>query len=83
MGPGGVFGVIIVIALLAYLVGGCAYQRIVMRQRGWKQCPNYGVWSGIAAFVKVSFCSCCSGREGRGRGSAGGGGLRLPDHWDD
>ncbi|ERF72640.1 hypothetical protein EPUS_05694 [Endocarpon pusillum Z07020] len=79
MGPGGIFGVIIVIALLAYLVGGCAYQRIVMRQRGWKQCPNYGVWSGIVEFVKVSCWSYCLGG---GRGT-GGGAVRLPDLWDD
>lgn len=54
LGPGGVFAVIVVVALLAYLVGGCAYQRIVMRQRGWRQVPNYGVWSGLFGFFKVS-----------------------------
>jgi len=102
LGPGGVFGVIVAIALLAYLVGGCAYQRIVMRQRGWRQCPNYAVWMGLVGFVKVSCCVfflVCCGREGGGemereggvvarrmglRGRSGsGGGVRLPDHWDD
>ncbi len=88
LGPGGVFGVIIVIALLAYLVGGCAYQRIVMRQRGWRQCPNYAVWMGLVGFVKVSCYSapsCCFTRRrgGRRRKDDGGGDVRLPDHWDD
>ncbi|KAF7504674.1 hypothetical protein GJ744_001955 [Endocarpon pusillum] len=82
MGPGGIFGVIIVIALLAYLVGGCAYQRIVMRQRGWKQCPNYAVWSGIVEFVKdiftILFSTCTRhlpsfGRAFNSRGRSGGG----------
>jgi cation-dependent mannose-6-phosphate receptor len=54
LGPGGVFGVIFGIALLAYLLGGCAYQRTVMHQRGWRQCPNYSVWAGIYSFVSVS-----------------------------
>jgi cation-dependent mannose-6-phosphate receptor len=73
LGPGGVFGVIIVIALLAYLVGGCAYQRIVMRQRGWRQCPNYGVWSGLAGFIKVSCHYAFPCFRGRGRRRRGGG----------
>ena len=30
LGPGGVFGVIALIAVLVYLVGGCVYQRTVM-----------------------------------------------------
>lgn len=90
LGPGGVFGVIIVIALLAYLVGGCAYQRIVMRQRGWRQCPNYAVWMGLVGVVKVSLTSschafsCCLGEWGRRRREEEGGRrVRLPDHWDD
>jgi cation-dependent mannose-6-phosphate receptor len=41
------------IAILAYMVGGCVYQRTVMHQRGWRQLPNYGVWAGIAGFVRV------------------------------
>ncbi|KAL9114916.1 MAG: hypothetical protein Q9227_001159 [Pyrenula ochraceoflavens] len=54
LGPGGVFGVILAIAILVYLVGGCAYQRTVMHQRGWRQCPNYGAWASICSFIGVS-----------------------------
>lgn len=54
LGPGGVFAVILAIAIVAYLIGGCAYQRTVMHQRGWRQCPNYGVWVGIFSFLGVS-----------------------------
>ena len=54
LGPAGVFAVILAIALMAYLVGGCAYQRTVMHQRGWRQCPNYSVWAGLISFVGVS-----------------------------
>lgn len=51
LGPGGVFGVIVLIAILVYLVGGCVYQRTVMHQRGWRQLPNYHMWAGMARFV--------------------------------
>lgn len=54
LGPGGVFGVIMLIAVLVYLVGGCVYQRTVMHQRGWRQLPNYAMWAGIARFLAVS-----------------------------
>lgn len=57
LGPSGVFGVIVTIAVLVYLVGGCVYQRTVMHQRGWRQLPNYALWAGIAGFVSV-----CSNR---------------------
>ena len=53
LGPGGVFGVIAMIAVLVYLVGGCVYQRTVMHQRGWRQLPNYAMWSGIWHFFSV------------------------------
>ena len=29
------------------------YQRTVMHARGWKQLPNYGLWSGIANWLWV------------------------------
>lgn len=58
LGPGGVFGVIVLIAILVYLVGGCVYQRTVMHQRGWRQLPNYHMWAGMARFVVV--CPCLS-----------------------
>ena len=54
LGPGGVFGVIAMIAVLVYLVGGCVYQRTVMHQRGWRQLPNYAMWAGIWSFFSVS-----------------------------
>lgn len=53
LGPGAVFGVILGIALLVYLIGGIVYQRNVMHQRGWRQLPNYAVWAGLVSFVSV------------------------------
>ena len=44
------------IAVAAYFLGGCAYQRTVMHQRGWRQCPNYSLWAGMFDFLKVSIC---------------------------
>ncbi|CAG8925999.1 unnamed protein product [Penicillium salamii] len=55
LGPGGVFGVIVLIAVAVYLIGGCAYQRTVMHQRGWRQCPNFSLWAGVFDFVKDMF----------------------------
>ncbi|KAJ5764159.1 Vacuolar sorting receptor (Mrl1) [Penicillium manginii] len=55
LGPGGVFGVIMLIAVAAYFIGGCAYQRTVMHQRGWRQCPNFSLWAGMFDFVKDMF----------------------------
>ncbi|KAK2767507.1 Cation-independent mannose-6-phosphate receptor CI-MPR [Arachnomyces sp. PD_36] len=52
LGPAGVFGVIFGIAVAVYLIGGCAYQRTVMHQRGWRQCPNSALWVGILLFFK-------------------------------
>ena len=54
LGPGGVFGVIALIAAAVYLLGGIAYQRTVMHQRGWRQLPNYSLWAGIFSFINVS-----------------------------
>jgi cation-dependent mannose-6-phosphate receptor len=53
LSPGGVFGVIVLIAVLVYFVGGCVYQRTVMHQRGWRQLPNYQMWAGIGGFIRV------------------------------
>ncbi|ORY18047.1 hypothetical protein BCR34DRAFT_583306 [Clohesyomyces aquaticus] len=55
LGPGGVFGVIVMIAVLVYLVGGCVYQRTVMHQRGWRQLPNYQFWASIGRFIADMF----------------------------
>jgi len=54
LSPGGVFGVIAIIAGLVYFVGGCVYSRTVLNQRGWRQLPNYALWSGIFRFFHVS-----------------------------
>lgn len=48
---GGVFAVISIIAIAVYLLGGIAYQRTVMHQRGWRQLPNYALWAGIFSFI--------------------------------
>jgi len=84
LGPAAVFGVIAAIAVAVYIVGGCAYQRTVMHQRGWRQLPNYGIWAGTGNFIKDMFIiltSSCArliprrkgynqvGGNGRGRGS--------------
>ncbi|KAK5230809.1 Cation-independent mannose-6-phosphate receptor CI-MPR [Exophiala xenobiotica] len=62
LGPGAVFGVILGIALLVYLIGGVVYHRNVMHQRGWKQLPNYSVWAGLFSFISdmfiILFSSC-------------------------
>ncbi|KAF1844660.1 mannose 6-phosphate receptor domain-containing protein [Cucurbitaria berberidis CBS 394.84] len=55
LGPGGVFGVIALIAVLVYFVGGYVYQRTVMHQRGWRQLPNYAMWAGIWRFFSDMF----------------------------
>ncbi|KAH7089524.1 mannose-6-phosphate receptor binding domain-containing protein [Paraphoma chrysanthemicola] len=55
LGPGGVFSVIILIAVLVYFAGGCVYQRTVMHQRGWRQLPNYAMWAGIYRFIADMF----------------------------
>ncbi|KAL9126674.1 MAG: hypothetical protein Q9217_004318 [Psora testacea] len=54
LSPGGVFGVIALIAAAVYLLGGIAYQRTVMHQRGWRQLPNYTLWAGIFGFLNAS-----------------------------
>ncbi|KAL9102731.1 MAG: hypothetical protein Q9163_002162 [Psora crenata] len=55
LSPGSVFGIIALIAAAVYLLGGIAYQRTVMHQRGWKQLPNYTLWAGIFGFLKDLF----------------------------
>ena len=58
LGPSGVFGVIALIAIIVYVVGGCVYSRMVLNQRGWKQLPNYNLWAGIFGFFRVRTFSC-------------------------
>ncbi|XMA08489.1 hypothetical protein WAI453_001280 [Rhynchosporium graminicola] len=58
VGPGAVFTLIGIIAILVYFLGGVFYQRNVAHARGWRQLPNYSMWSGIGNFIKVSACFC-------------------------
>ncbi|MCJ1386563.1 Cation-independent mannose-6-phosphate receptor CI-MPR [Xylographa soralifera] len=61
VGPAGVFGIIALIAAAVYLVGGVAYQRTVMHQRGWKQLPNYSMWASMASFdMLIILTSSCA-----------------------
>lgn len=53
LNPAGVFGVIVVIAIMVYFVGGCVYNRAVLQQRGWQQVPNYSLWLAIFGFFRV------------------------------
>lgn len=64
LSPGGVFGVMVTIAVLVYFAGGCVYQRTVMHQRGWRQLPNYAMWAGIWRFFTVSLFRCFRRRGG-------------------
>lgn len=41
------------ITAAVYLIGGIAYQRTVMHQRGWRQIPNYAMWAGVGNFLYV------------------------------
>lgn len=60
VGPGAVFAIIGVIAILVYFLGGVFYQRNVAHARGWRQLPNYSMWAGIGGFIKVSVIRCFS-----------------------
>ncbi|KAI5814685.1 mannose-6-phosphate receptor binding domain-containing protein [Pyronema omphalodes] len=53
LGPGAVFGAIMGVFVLVYLVGGIFYQRTVMHARGWRQIPHYHTWAAILNFFWV------------------------------
>jgi cation-dependent mannose-6-phosphate receptor len=53
VGPGSVFGLIVLIAILVYILGGVFYNRTVAHARGWRQLPNYSLWAGIWSFICV------------------------------
>jgi cation-dependent mannose-6-phosphate receptor len=53
VGPGSVFTIILIIAVLVYFGGGVFYQRTVTHARGWRQLPNYSLWSSIWNFLRV------------------------------
>jgi cation-dependent mannose-6-phosphate receptor len=63
LGPGGVFGVILLIAVVVYFVGGIMYQRTVAHARGWRQLPNYSLWAGIGSFIQVSLRGLIAGAK--------------------
>ncbi|OBT85781.1 hypothetical protein VE02_05848 [Pseudogymnoascus sp. 03VT05] len=71
LGPAGVFGIIAIIAVLVYFMGGVMYNRSVEHARGWRQLPNYAMWAGIGGFfmdfftIFTSSCArCLPGRRG-------------------
>ncbi|KAF8251841.1 mannose 6-phosphate receptor domain-containing protein, partial [Wilcoxina mikolae CBS 423.85] len=51
LGPGAVFGAIMGVFALVYLVGGIVYQRTVMHARGWRQIPHYHTWAAAFGFI--------------------------------
>jgi len=55
VGPGSVFAIIFFITVLVYIFGGIFYQRTVAHARGWRQLPNYSLWSGLWNFIKDLF----------------------------
>jgi len=55
VGPGSVFAIIFVIAVLVYLLGGIFYNRTINHSRGWKQLPNYSLWAGLWSFLSDFF----------------------------
>ncbi|PFH61488.1 hypothetical protein XA68_17213 [Ophiocordyceps unilateralis] len=63
VGPGSVFGIILLIAVLVYVLGGVFYNRTVTNARGWRQLPNYSLWAGIGGFISDMFLAawswCC------------------------
>ncbi|WQF76779.1 Putative mannose-6-phosphate receptor binding domain superfamily, MRH domain-containing protein [Colletotrichum destructivum] len=69
VGPGSVFAIIFVIAVLVYFGGGVFYQRTVAHARGWRQLPNYSLWAGIWSFVSdifvIATSSCAQLLPGR------------------
>ncbi|KAI0405465.1 mannose-6-phosphate receptor binding domain-containing protein [Xylaria palmicola] len=51
VGPGSVFAIILVVAVLVYLLGGVFYNRTVGNARGWRQLPNYSMWASVWGFI--------------------------------
>ena len=77
VGPGGVFAIILGVALLVYMIGGVVYNRTVAHARGWRQLPNHTLWLGIWSFVRVRIL--CGRRYGSSSSSSssGGGGTGV------
>ena len=59
------------------------YQRIVQHQRGWRQLPNYSLWSSIFSFISdmtiiaLSSCGRCIPGFSRAFGGRKGGYNRV------
>ncbi|KAI0147220.1 mannose-6-phosphate receptor binding domain-containing protein [Xylariaceae sp. FL1272] len=90
VGPGSVFAIILAIAFLVYVLGGVFYNRTVENARGWRQLPNYSLWSGLWSFICDMFViltSSCArflpSRRGyhylAGNGNAPGGRISRDD----
>ncbi|KAG5437134.1 hypothetical protein PCANB_001110 [Pneumocystis canis] len=60
IGPGTIFGIILLIAFSAYCVGGYIYRSTVMYARGWKRIPNYGFFFFIKDSIITLFTNLCS-----------------------
>ncbi|KAF3232867.1 Cation-independent mannose-6-phosphate receptor CI-MPR [Orbilia oligospora] len=77
LGPVAIFGIIFLVALLVYFIGGCFYQRTVLHARGWRQVPHWQTWLGalnfiwdairICMFSVTTLCGCAGGRGRTGR----------------
>lgn len=66
VGPGSIFGLILVIAVLVYAIGGVCYNRTVSHARGWRQLPNYSLWAGLWSLVSVGYSKYDLPRPARG-----------------
>ncbi|KJR81868.1 cation-dependent mannose-6-phosphate receptor [Sporothrix schenckii 1099-18] len=82
VGPGGVFAIILGVALLVYFIGGVAYNRTVAHARGWRQLPNHTIWLGIWSFVRVRILCGRRFGSGGGRGAFGTGSSDDDDEQD-
>ncbi|KAI1434873.1 mannose-6-phosphate receptor binding domain-containing protein [Xylaria sp. CBS 124048] len=55
VGPGSVFAIILIVAVLVYFLGGIFYNRTVGNARGMRQLPNYTMWASIWSFIYDMF----------------------------
>jgi len=58
-GPFAIFGVILLVAMLVYCIGGCVYQRIVLHARGLRQIPHFQAITNAITMFTVSIPSFC------------------------
>ncbi|EWC44023.1 hypothetical protein DRE_01375 [Drechslerella stenobrocha 248] len=98
LGPVSIFGIISLVALLVYFVGGCFYSRTVLQARGWRQVPHWQTWLRTLNFIwdglricLYSLVNMCSRLVGRGRtgryggyvSGAGDGRFSRANEWAD